>query len=47
MAKYVTNSLEPGEPNDPEGCSLFAIYSAFAGTAEQAANVGLFNNWMM
>ncbi len=35
--KIVTNSLEPGEPKDPEGCSLFAIYSAFAGTAEQAA----------
>lgn len=33
--KIVTNSLEPGEPKDPEGCSLFAIYSAFTGEAEQ------------
>lgn len=34
--KIKTNSLEPGEPKDPEGCSLFAIYSAFTGEAEQA-----------
>jgi tryptophanyl-tRNA synthetase len=33
--KIKTNSLEPGEPKDPEGCSLFAIYSAFTGKAEQ------------
>lgn len=34
--KIKTNSLEPGEPKDPEGCSLFAIYSAFA-TQDQVA----------
>lgn len=25
-----TNSLEPGEPKDPEGCALFSLYRAFA-----------------
>jgi tryptophanyl-tRNA synthetase len=34
--KIKTNSLEPGEPKDPEGCSLFAIYSAFTDEAAQA-----------
>lgn len=34
--KIVTNSLEPGEPKDPEGCTLFAIYSAFTNEAQQA-----------
>lgn len=34
--KIKTNSLEPGEPKDPDGCTLFAIYSAFTGEAEQA-----------
>jgi len=24
-----TNSLEPGQPKDPEGCSLFSLYRAF------------------
>lgn len=33
--KIVTNSLEPGEPKDPEGCTLFAIYSAFTDEAAQ------------
>jgi len=28
--KIKTNSLEPGEPKDPEGCTLFSIYQAFA-----------------
>ncbi len=28
--KIKTNSLEPGEPKDPEGCTLFGIYQAFA-----------------
>ena len=28
--KIKTNSLEPGEPKDPENCSLFTIFSAFA-----------------
>lgn len=35
--KIKTNSLEPGEPKDPEGCTLFAIYSAFTNAAQQAA----------
>lgn len=28
--KIKTNSLEPGEPKDPETCTLFSIYQAFA-----------------
>lgn len=32
--KIKTNSLEPGEPKDPVGCTLFGIYQAFARTAE-------------
>lgn len=31
--KIVTNSLEPGTPKDPESCTLFSLYCAFA-TAE-------------
>ncbi|NOT13573.1 MAG: tryptophan--tRNA ligase [Methylococcaceae bacterium] len=34
--KIKTNSLEPGEPKDPEGCSLFGIYQAFATPSEVA-----------
>ena len=34
--KIKTNSLEPGEPKDPEGNTLFEIYSAFASEQEQA-----------
>ncbi len=34
--KIKTNSLEPGEPKDPEGCTLFSIYQAFAGQSEMA-----------
>ena len=30
IMKIKTNSLEPGEPKDPEGCTLFEIYRAFA-----------------
>jgi tryptophanyl-tRNA synthetase len=32
--KIKTNSLEPGEPKDPETCTLFGIYQAFATQAE-------------
>jgi len=32
--KIKTNSLEPGEPKDPETCTLFSIYRAFATPAE-------------
>ena len=35
--KIKTNSLEPGEPKDADGCSLFAIFTAFATKKEQAA----------
>ncbi|WP_349432563.1 tryptophan--tRNA ligase [Methylomarinum sp. Ch1-1] len=35
--KIKTNSLEPGEPKDPEGCTLFGIYQAFATPAEVEA----------
>lgn len=34
--KIKTNSLEPGEPKDPEGCTLFGIYQAFATPSEVA-----------
>ncbi|WP_257263667.1 tryptophan--tRNA ligase [Endozoicomonas sp. ONNA2] len=30
IRKIKTNSLEPGEPKDPDTCTLFQIYSAFA-----------------
>ena len=36
IMKIKTNSLEPGEPKDPEGNTLFEIYSAFASEQEQA-----------
>src|SRR5690554_4178325 len=29
VRKIKTNSLEPGEPKDPDTCTLFQIYSAF------------------
>jgi tryptophanyl-tRNA synthetase len=38
--KIKTNSLEPGEPKDPDTCTLFSIYKAFA-TAEETAAVRL------
>ncbi len=34
--KIKTNSLEPGEPKDPNGCTLFSIYQAFATAGEMA-----------
>ncbi|MDD1606465.1 MAG: tryptophan--tRNA ligase [Methylococcaceae bacterium] len=34
--KIKTNSLEPGEPKDPEGCTLFSIYKSFATPAHVA-----------
>lgn len=36
VRKIKTNSLEPGEPKDPDTCSLFQIYSAFANEADVA-----------
>lgn len=37
IMKVKTNSLEPGEPKDPEGNTLFDIYKAFASDEEVAA----------
>ena len=37
IMKIVTNSLEPGEPKDPEGSTLFEIHRAFASEQESAA----------
>lgn len=37
IMKIKTNSLEPGEPKDPEGCTLFEIYRAFASEREAQA----------
>ena len=34
IAKIVTNSLEPGEPKDTNGCSVFSLYSHFASKNE-------------
>ena len=36
IMKIKTNSLEPGVPKDPEGCTLFAIYNSLA-TREEVA----------
>ena len=30
IAKIVTNSLEPGEPKETEGCSVYSLYAHFA-----------------
>lgn len=38
IMKIKTNSLEPGEPKDPKGCTLFGIYQAFA-TAEEMVSI--------
>lgn len=37
VMKIKTNSLEPGEPKDPDDCTLFDIYKAFATPEETAA----------
>jgi tryptophanyl-tRNA synthetase len=37
IMKIVTNSLLPGEPKDPDSCTLFAIYNALASREEVAA----------
>jgi len=38
IMKIKTNSLEPGVPKDPDGCSLFAIYNSLA-TRDEVADV--------
>ncbi len=37
VMKIKTNSLEPGEPKNPDDCTLFDIYKAFATPDETAA----------
>jgi tryptophanyl-tRNA synthetase len=37
IMKIVTNSLEPGQPKDPETSAVFQIYQAFAAEAETKA----------
>ena len=37
VMKIKTNSLEPGEPKDPDDCTLFDIYKALATPAETTA----------
>ena len=37
VRKIKTNSLEPGEPKDPDSCTLFQIHSAFASAEESQA----------
>ena len=34
ISKIVTNSLEPGQPKDTKGCTLFQLYSCFAKSDE-------------
>ncbi|MDP6437623.1 MAG: tryptophan--tRNA ligase [Gammaproteobacteria bacterium] len=36
IMKIKTNSLEPGEPKDPDDCTLFDIYKAFATESDTA-----------
>jgi len=37
IMKIVTNSLEPGEPKDPDDSALFTIYAAFANQEQRDA----------
>ena len=37
VMRIVTNSLEPGEPKDPDDSALFALYSAFASAEQREA----------
>lgn len=36
IMRIVTNSLEPGEPKDPDNSALYAIYAAFAAPEQRA-----------
>jgi tryptophanyl-tRNA synthetase len=36
IMRIVTNSLEPGEPKDPDDSALYAVYSAFANSTQRA-----------
>lgn len=54
VRKIKTNSLEPGEPKDPDTCTLFQIYSAFAtrssapscGATTKMVSAGRGQNWV-
>ena len=37
VMRIVTNSLEPGEPKDPDGSALYAVYAAFASPEQRTA----------
>jgi tryptophanyl-tRNA synthetase len=37
IMRIVTNSLEPGEPKDPDDSALFSIYSAFANPEQRVS----------
>ena len=37
VMKIKTNSLEPGQPKDPETCTLYGMYKSFASKEETAA----------
>ncbi|TAN50644.1 MAG: tryptophan--tRNA ligase [Methylococcaceae bacterium] len=38
IMKIKTNSLQPGEPKDPDSCTLYSIYRAFS-TPQEAARI--------
>ena len=44
IMKIKTNSLEPGEPKEPEGCTLFQIFRAFASEKEVQDIRGRYRN---
>lgn len=44
IMKIKTNSLAPEEPKDPDACTLFAIYKAFATKEETAAMAQRYRN---
>ena len=37
IMKIKTNSLEPGEPKDPDSAAVYTVYAAFASPAQRAA----------
>ena len=44
VMKIKTNSLLPGEPKDPEGCTLFAIYKSLASPEQISALAQAYQN---
>ena len=37
ISRIITNSLEPGQAKDTEGCNLFQLYSLFASSDQIAS----------